>query len=305
MNNQKLNKIKIIVPFYNPGDMLDACIVSLLTQDYDNYEVLFIDDCSTDGSFNKIPDCKFELDENGQPKKDEKGEIIITDMHPLLKKTKCKNVLCWRSSQRNTALANIYNGVVNWAKDPDDIVLIVDGDDALISKSVLSYVNDMYNYGIGGLNKIAKEDSDLSDLPQDIRKTNEVLMTYGSCSWSDGRKCFSRPYSKQEFEKIKTAPYKISHLRTFKSKVFLEIIKQDPDANCFKDDKGNFYLSGYDTAIWIPLLQICGYEHTFYNSKPLYFYNIHPNNDHNVNQELQWNVHAEALKKPAFKKIEL
>ena len=58
------NKIKIIVPFYNPGKFLDRCVNSLLTQDYDNYEILFIDDCSSDGSFSKIPAVKYKGDEN-------------------------------------------------------------------------------------------------------------------------------------------------------------------------------------------------------------------------------------------------
>ena len=60
------NKIKIIVPFYNPGKFLNRCVNSLLTQDYDNYEILFIDDCSSDDSFSKIPAVKYKGDENGQ-----------------------------------------------------------------------------------------------------------------------------------------------------------------------------------------------------------------------------------------------
>ena len=74
--DKKLNKIKVIIPFYNPGNFLDSCIGSVLTQDYENYEVLFIDDCSTDGSFDKIPACTFKTNAHGTPVMDAEGQPI-------------------------------------------------------------------------------------------------------------------------------------------------------------------------------------------------------------------------------------
>ena len=52
------NKIVIITPFYNPGEFLDNCIATVMSQRYDNYKVVFIDDCSTDGSYDKLPQVK-------------------------------------------------------------------------------------------------------------------------------------------------------------------------------------------------------------------------------------------------------
>ena len=300
--SEKINKIKIISPFRNASAFIENSIVSMLNQDYEDYEILVIDDASTDDSFSKLPSVTYETNEDGSLKQKEDGNYIIKEVHPLLKKTKCKNFMAWRSSQRLTALPNIYNAMTKWNIEPEDIVVICDTDDFLIGKNVLSYVNTMYNNGLGGINKIVS-DEELEQYPENIRKTNEVLMTYGSASWSNGQKCFSRPYTKEEFRHIKSAQYKVSHLRTFKAKVFFEIIKQDPDLNCFKDEKGDWFQSGYDTAIWIPMLQICGYEHTFHNTKPIYFYNLHQNNDHVVNQNLQWDVHEQALKKRDFKQI--
>ena len=49
------NRIVIITPFYNPGEFLDRCISSLITQKYDNFHIYFVDDASTDGSFDKLP----------------------------------------------------------------------------------------------------------------------------------------------------------------------------------------------------------------------------------------------------------
>ena len=277
----KLNKIKVIVPFYNPGDFLTTCINTLLTQDYGNYEVLFIDDCSTDGSYEKIPACTYKTDDDGNPVSDEKGEPIIVDMHPILKVTKCLNVLAWRSSERVTALSNIHNGIINFCKDPDDIVILLDGDDWLINKHVLSYVNDFYNQ-------------------------NECWMMYGSSKWTDGRKCFSTPYPEVEFQNIRRAPYRISHLRSFRAGIYQEIGRQDPDFKCMQEVNGEgWYRTCYDVAMFLPMLEIAGFDKVKHNSKPLYIYNRdNPISDDKVSQENQTRVHREVLTKPAFKKVE-
>lgn len=47
------NKIAIIIPNYNYEEWLDKCLYSIVNQTYKNYEVIFIDDMSTDGSVNK------------------------------------------------------------------------------------------------------------------------------------------------------------------------------------------------------------------------------------------------------------
>lgn len=45
------NKISIIVPIYNCEKYVDKCIKSILNQTYKNYEILLIDDGSTDNSY--------------------------------------------------------------------------------------------------------------------------------------------------------------------------------------------------------------------------------------------------------------
>ena len=44
------NKVSIIVPVYNTQDFLNECVESLLNQDYENIEIILIDDCSRDDS---------------------------------------------------------------------------------------------------------------------------------------------------------------------------------------------------------------------------------------------------------------
>lgn len=45
-----MNKVSVIIPVYNVQDYLAECLESILNQTYTDFEILCIDDCSTDGS---------------------------------------------------------------------------------------------------------------------------------------------------------------------------------------------------------------------------------------------------------------
>lgn len=275
------NKIKIIVPFYNPGNYLDRCVNSLLTQDYDNYEILFIDDSSTDGSFAKIPSVKYKTNEDGEFLKDDNGDPIIDKMHPLLSKTKCLNINAWRSGERVTALPNVHNGIMQFANEPDDIVVVVDGDDFLFNRTVLSDINDFYV------------------------KNPECWLMYGSSKVTNGHSCYASKYSKEEFENIRRAPFRVSHIRTFRAGLYHQIEKQDPTYNCMKNSEGNWYIVSYDACIIFPMLEMAGYEHVFYNENPFYVYNVdNPISDDRLNMQLKMDVKKEIIQKEKFNKIE-
>jgi len=47
---KKSEKITIIVPCYNVENYVERCLNSLLSQSYDNVEVIMVEDCSTDGT---------------------------------------------------------------------------------------------------------------------------------------------------------------------------------------------------------------------------------------------------------------
>lgn len=48
---KKNSKVSIIVPLYNTKNLLAETIESVLSQTYTNWEMIIVDDCSTDGSY--------------------------------------------------------------------------------------------------------------------------------------------------------------------------------------------------------------------------------------------------------------
>jgi len=48
------NKFKIVIPSYNNEKWVETNIESILEQEYDNFEVFYIDDCSTDNTLQKV-----------------------------------------------------------------------------------------------------------------------------------------------------------------------------------------------------------------------------------------------------------
>lgn len=242
------NNIKIITPFYNPGEFLETCVNTLMSQKYDNFKVLFVDDCSTDGSFDKLPH-------------DNEKAVVI------------------KNETRKTALENIHDAIVNHC-DPDDIIVLVDGDDWLPNKNVLSYINDFYNQ-------------------------NDCWIMYGQANWTDGRRGFASAYSAEEFKNIRKSPFRVSHLRTFRAGLYQKIKEQDSEFSCMKDSSGGFYKMTYDVAIMFPILEMAGVEKVAFNDTILYIYNRNnPISDDKVNQQLQWDIHTEISNKKSFNKIE-
>jgi glycosyltransferase involved in cell wall biosynthesis len=242
-----MNKIKIIVPFYNPGDFLEQCVSSAVTQRYKNYEMIFVDDMSTDGSYDKLPH------------DDERATIIKNEV-------------------RKTALENIHNAIMNHC-DADDIVVLLDGDDWFPSKKVLSYIDEQY-------------------------KELDCWIMYGQANWTNGQRGFARAYTEEEFKSVRTAPFKVSHLRTFRAGLYHSMEAQDSGFAGLKDDNGDFYKSSYDTAIMFPIMEMAGFEKTKFNDTILYIYNRdNPISDDKVDQQLQWSVHKEVANKPFLKKI--
>jgi glycosyltransferase involved in cell wall biosynthesis len=50
MRRDTIEKVSIIIPTFNGKDELRKCLESIHTQDYQNFEILIIDNGSTDGT---------------------------------------------------------------------------------------------------------------------------------------------------------------------------------------------------------------------------------------------------------------
>ena len=89
-----------------------------------------------------------------------------------------------------------------------------------------------------------------------------------------------KAYTDEEFLNLRKGGYWASHIRTFKYKLYKELVRQDPDLLCYKDIDGNFYTITYDVAIMTPLMEIAGFDRVKFNPNPVYFYRLHEQNDH-------------------------
>ncbi len=107
----------IIVPSYNNAAYCEQNILSILHQQYENYRVVFIDDASTDDTYDRV---KALVDRS--PKK-EQVELI-------------------RNEKNKGSLKNLYEAIHS-CKD-NEIVVRVDGDDLLSQPFVLKKLNKVY-----------------------------------------------------------------------------------------------------------------------------------------------------------------
>lgn len=106
IKNKSLKKASIILPVYNVEKYIDQCMESLLNQDYQNFEVIAVNDDSSDNSLNILKKWK---------KRDNRINII--------------------NLKKNGGLSNARNQGLERAKG--DYLVFVDSDD-WINKSYLS-----------------------------------------------------------------------------------------------------------------------------------------------------------------------
>ena len=51
-SKEKRGLVSIVVPIYNGEAYLEKCIKSIINQTYDNFELILVDDGSTDNTYN-------------------------------------------------------------------------------------------------------------------------------------------------------------------------------------------------------------------------------------------------------------
>ena len=119
---EKQNKFKVVIPSYNNEKWVETNIASLLQQTYTNYDVLYINDCSTDST-----------------------PLLVSN---IIKSYDLNNwtLLNWESNkQRGFNVNPNENHIINFCDDEDDIILFLDGDDWLFDENVFQNLNKYYN----------------------------------------------------------------------------------------------------------------------------------------------------------------
>jgi len=239
------NKFRIIIPAYNCENWIKRCFWSVVNQNFinneygGNYKAVFIDDCSTDNTFKIVEET-----------------IRNSGEHKL-------NFRFFQRNQNVGALENIVYGINSICFNDDDIIVLLDGDDALFANGVISYLDEVY-------------------------QDPNILLTHGQYqSESNGRIGNNKPLnvSTKEYRGVKSEPlyWCTSHLRTFKYKLWKRI--QDVD---LRGPDGKYFAMAWDMAIMYPLIEMAGNNRIKFIEKIMYLYNdTNPLNDFKKNLKLQ------------------
>lgn len=231
-------KFVVVIPSYNNEKWCLWNINSVLNQNYDNFEVIYINDCSTDKTL--------EIVQNYVDHHEKKDKVKIIN-----RKNRCGS------------LNNVYDAV--HMCDHSKVIVTVDGDDALVNKNVLSYLDSIY-------------------------QDKNIWLTYGQHITKPGNiigsnVCRRYPNWVLRQNAFRSYPWVTSQLRTFYVWLFKKIEKKDLLIN------GKFFDSAGDAAIIYPMLEMSSNNHIKFIDKVLYIYNVaNPINDFrlDINKQLQY-----------------
>jgi len=112
-----MKKIVAIIPSYNNRQWYERNLSSVVAQNYHDFRVVYVDDCSSDGTGELVE--QFIADRN-------LGNLIDLIRNPV----------------RLGALRNLYNTI--HMCDDDEIVVLLDGDDWFAHNGVLKKINEVY-----------------------------------------------------------------------------------------------------------------------------------------------------------------
>lgn len=109
-----MNKFLIVIPVYNSVKYIEKSILSVMEQNYNNFEVVVVDDCSTDGTYD------------------------------IIKKYSNHLTIRRNTIRLGSASGNIAYAVKTFSSSSEDIIVTLDGDDWLAHEKVISYLDDIY-----------------------------------------------------------------------------------------------------------------------------------------------------------------
>jgi len=151
-----LNKFVFIIPSYNNKDWYERNLDSVFNQEYKNFRVIYIDDCSTDNTYSYVSS--------------------------YINRHKChEKITLIRNNKR---VYQTYNRYIAYNLcDDDEICIMLDGDDWLLHNRVLNILDEEYNeynllatYGQFKLyanNVVNKSVYGILSYPEDVVKNNK------------------------------------------------------------------------------------------------------------------------------------
>ena len=248
-NESESTKFKIIIPVYNSENWIARTIESVKDQKYKNYECYISDDISTDLTF-------------GSAQEAASGDKFKVS----------------RCTEKKYALKNIYDSILEANPDPDDVILILDGDDWFPNCNVLSHLNHHY-------------------------QNTDCLMTYGSfVRFPDaevGPEASEYPQDIIDNNMFREDQWRASHLKTFKFSLWDKIKKED-----IINKEGNFYEISYDQVIMLPMLEMAGSK-SKYIPEVTYVYNVdNPNAVNKTKAQKQYEYMLEIRNKTKYEKLQ-
>lgn len=107
-----MTKVSLIIPVYNSEKYLERLFASIVEQNYDNYEIILINDGSTDDSLKIIEDYQ----------------------------KKYSNIVCHTIKNSGPGVAR----KIGYKKSAGDLLFFIDSDDYLNDNNVISYIVEVY-----------------------------------------------------------------------------------------------------------------------------------------------------------------
>lgn len=228
-------KFHFVVTTRNAEQWTERCVHSLVSQKDQRFTINFVDDASTDATWDKASQAL--------------GVTLPSNLERITMK---------RNDKRLGAPPNQCYAIAASEPDPDDVIVIVDGDDYLAHDDVLNVLAGYY-------------------------KNDEVELTYGSYEPDPPSDTCPKvmPYPEKVAKERSFRNYTrrrgclFNHLRTFRYRAFAQI---DQETN-FKWPDGTWFDFGVDFAFMIPLLEIAGPNYRFIPDVLLMYNSENPASD--------------------------
>lgn len=115
--------IAVITPVWNAADYIEKCIESVAAQDYDNYKMYIIDDCSTDKTY-------------------ELAQLAVDALPEYLRD---KFVVTRNAQRTGSAVANQVTTIKDLQLSDETVIMLLDGDDSLANRNdIFTYYNELH-----------------------------------------------------------------------------------------------------------------------------------------------------------------